>query len=246
MTKIALITGASGGLGQALAHELLTEGWRLAVVGRDGGRLRDCYGSKALCLEADVATPEGAQAAIAGCQERLGTPSALANCAGSVLITPLHRTSPAQYRACLAANLDTAFFSLSALVEALRQARQPGAAVLVSTVAARVGAPNHEAIAAAKAGVEGLIRAAAASYAASRIRVNGVAPGLLATPATARILGSEVGRDSAARQYPLGRVGDPVEVARLMAWLLSDKAAWITGQIWAVDGGFSAIRPLIK
>jgi NAD(P)-dependent dehydrogenase (short-subunit alcohol dehydrogenase family) len=105
---------------------------------------------------------------------------------------------------------------------------------------------NHEAIAAAKAGVEGLVRSAAATYAPSRIRVNAVAPGIMDTPAVARIIGNDTSRAGAAKQYPLPGVGDPADLARLMAWLLSDRAGWITGQVWAMDGGFSSVRPLVK
>lgn len=246
MTTIALITSASGGLGQALARELRDSGWKLALVGRDGDKLRKLYGDDDVCITADVSTAEGARAALAACSGQLGLPTALANCAGSTLIAPLHRTTVEQYRACLAANLDTAFFTLGAFVEALREARQPGTAVLVSSVVAKIGVSNHEAIAAAKAGVEGLVRAAAASYAPSRIRVNGVAPGIMETPATAKILSSEASRNGAARQYPLPRIGDPVDLARLMAWLLSDQASWVTGQVWVVDGGFTSVRPLVK
>jgi NAD(P)-dependent dehydrogenase (short-subunit alcohol dehydrogenase family) len=131
-------------------------------------------------------------------------------------------------------------------VEALREARQPGAAVLVSSVVARIGVANHEAIAVAKAGVESLVRSAAATYAPSRIRINGVAPGIMDTPATAKIIGNEVSRGGAAKQYPLPGIGDPADLARLMAWLLSDQARWVTGQVWAMDGGFSSVRPLVK
>ncbi len=246
MTNIALITGGAGGLAQSLVRVLSNDGWRLAVAGRDGQRLEEAYGGGALCIEADVSDPDGARLAIDTCVKQLGVPSALANCVGTTLISPLHRTTAAQYHACIKANLDSAFFSLSAFVETLRQARQPGAALLVSSVVAKLGVSNHEAIAAAKAGVEGLVRAAAATYAPSRIRINGVAPGIMDTPATAKILGNEVSRNGAARQYPLPGIGDPADTARLMAWLLSDQAHRITGQIWAVDGGFSAIRPLVK
>ncbi|MBS0543024.1 MAG: SDR family oxidoreductase, partial [Proteobacteria bacterium] len=120
-----------------------------------------------------------------------------------------------------------------------------GAAVLVSSIAARIGTPNHEAIAAAKAGVEGLVRGAAASHAGAGIRVNAVAPGIMETPATAGIIASAAAREGAARQYPLPGIGDPAELAELMAWLLSPHAARVTGQVWALDGGFSTVRPLV-
>lgn len=243
---IALLTGASGGVGQVLARELRQEGWTVVLVGRDLERLRAVYGAEAPCIAADVSTPEGAKTALARCQEWVGLPTALAHCAGTTLLSPLHRTPPEMYRACLSANLDSAFFTLGAFVEALRQAREPGAAVLVSSVVARIGVSNHEAIAAAKAGLEGLVRSAAATYAPSRIRINAVAPGIMDTPAVARIIGNEASRAGAAKQYPLPGIGDPADLARLMAWLLSDKAGWITGQVWAMDGGFSSVRPLVK
>ena len=246
MAAIALLTGASGGLGQTLAAELQQEGWTVALVGRSEERLRALYGPTALCIEADVSTPEGAKAAVMRCQQQVGLPTALAHCAGTTLLSPLHRTTPELYRTCLTANLDSAFFTLGAFVDALREAREPGAAVLVSSVVARIGVANHEAIAAAKAGVEGLTRSAAATYAPSRIRVNAVAPGIMDTPAVARIIGNDASRAGAAKQYPLPGIGNPAELARLMAWLLSDKAGWITGQVWAMDGGFSSIRPLVR
>ena len=246
MKKIVLLTGASGGLGQALAGKLSEDGYALALVGRDKERLQDTYGPDAAIIEADVSTDDGAKKAFADCREQLGLPSVLAHCAGSTLISALHRTSVEQYRACLAANLDSAFFTLSAFVEGLREARQPGAAVLVSSVVAKIGVANHEAIAVAKAGVEGLVRSAAATYAPRRIRINGVAPAIMDTPATAKILGNEVSRTGAARQYPLPGIGDPADTAQLMAWLLSESAHWVTGQVWALDGGFSGIRPLVK
>ena len=91
-----------------------------------------------------------------------------------------------------------------------------------------------------------LVRGAAASYASAGIRVNAVAPGIMDTPASAAIIGSELAREAAARQYPLPGIGSTDELADLMAWLLSAPAARVTGQVWSMDAGFSTIRPLVK
>ncbi len=120
--------------------------------------------------------------------------------------------------------------------------RQGGAVVLVSSAAARLGLPNHEALAAAKAGVIGLTLAAAASYAGQGLRVNCVAPGLVRTPLTVRLTGSEAALKASAALHPLGRVGEPEEVAAAIAWLLDPRQGWITGQVLGVDGGLATVR----
>jgi len=243
---VALITGAGGGLGRAVAARLAESGWRLALVGRSAARLEGAGPADALRIEADVSTADGARAAVARCTESLGLPEALVNCAGGTLIAPLHRTSESAYRACLGANLDTAFFSLAAFVEVLRSAQQPGAAVLVSSVVGHIGVANHEAISAAKAAIAGLVHGAAATYAPSRIRVNAVSPGFMVTPATASLMANDAAREGFARQYPLGGIGTTDDVAQAIAWLLSPAAARITGQVLPIDGGFTAIRPLVR
>jgi NAD(P)-dependent dehydrogenase (short-subunit alcohol dehydrogenase family) len=244
--QVALITGAGGGLGREVAAHLAESGWRLALVSRSTTRLEGVGPADALRIEADVSTPDGARAAVAQCTAALEVPSALVNCAGGTLITPLHRTSEAAYRACLGANMDTAFFTLAAFVEALRAAQRPGAAVLVSSVVGHIGVASHEAISMAKAAVAGLVRAAAATYAPSRIRVNAVSPAFMHTPATASLIVSDAAREGFARQYPLGGIGSVDEVAQAIAWLISPAASRITGQVLPIDGGFTAVRPLVR
>jgi NAD(P)-dependent dehydrogenase (short-subunit alcohol dehydrogenase family) len=243
MSAIVLITGASGGIGRALASQLHAQGCQVAAVGRDAARLADV--AAAVRIEADTTTPDGAAKAIATCQDALGAPpTLLAHCVGSTLIAPLHRTRADAYREVMRVNLDSAVFMLQAWIAALQGG--PGAAVLSSSVVARVGVANHEAIAAAKGGVEALVRSAAATYAAQGLRVNAVAPGMTETPMTAGMLKLPAMREGAARQYPLGGIQTAEQVADVIAWLLGEGAARLTGQILAVDGGFTTVRPLVK
>jgi NAD(P)-dependent dehydrogenase (short-subunit alcohol dehydrogenase family) len=245
---IALVTGANGGIAGELITRLQARGVQVAAVGRDAAKLHDT--GAALAIAADTTTPEGAALAVATCRERLGLPTALAHCVGNTLIAPLHRTTAAQFQQIVQVNLMSAFFTLHAWVEALRGA-QPEAtagasAVFASSVVSRIGVANHEAIAAAKGGVEALARSAAATYAAQGWRFNTVAPGMTESPMTAAMLKVPAMREGAGRQYPLGGVQTAAQVADAMDWLLSSAAARITGQVIAVDGGFTEVRPLVK
>jgi len=240
-----LVTGARGGIGRELCRRLKSDGLRVAAVGRDAGALNDVAAD--LRIAADTTTPEGAQLAVAACHEAFGqAPQRLAHCVGSTLIAPLHRTRAEQWAELRRVNLDSAVFMLGAWIEALRAAGQPGAAVLCSSVVARIGVANHEAIAAAKGGIEALARSAAATYAPAGLRINVVAPGMTDTPMTAPMLKVEAMREAAARQYPLGGVQSADAVAATVAWLLDDEAARLTGQVIAVDGGFTTVRPLVR
>lgn len=243
-TPIVLITGAAGGIGRALVQRLHVADWRLALVSREAARLDDL--PAALRIVADAADPTAAERIVAQCCDALGSPTHFVHLVGSTLVAPLHRVSHEQWRALLDTNLGSAFAMLQAWIAARRQDGGGGAAVLTSSVVARIGVANHEAIAAAKGGVEALVRSAAASYASTGLRVNAVAPGLTDTPLTAPMLKLDVQREAAARQYPLGGIQQADDVAAAIAWLLSEQAARITGQIVPVDGGFTTVRPLVR
>lgn len=240
-----MVTGARGGIGREVVRGLREQGHRVAAVGRDASALTQVPAD--LHIAADVTETQGAIQAMQQCREQLGGyPNLLAHCVGSTLIAPLHRHTPAQWHEVIRVNLDSAAFVLQAWVSALRESSAPGAAVLVSSVVARTGVVNHEAIAAAKGGVEALVRSAAATYAPQHLRINAVAPGMTDTPMTAPMLRVPAMREGAAKQYPLGGVQTAAQVADVMVWLLSEGAQRITGQIIPVDGGFTSIRPLVK
>lgn len=162
------------------------------------------------------------------------------NCAGSLLLKPAHLTSRDAYDEVIAASLTTAFATVRAAGKHLRQG---GSVVLVSSAAAMDGYANHEAIAAAKAGIIGLTLSAAATYAGQNVRVNAVAPGLVQTDLTRGLTESAQARAVSEAMHALGRLGRPDDVARAIAFLLDPANDWITGQVLAVDGGLSRVRP---
>ena len=235
-----LILGAAGGIGGALARRLAASGVKLVLAGRDPARLEalaaDTGGTPFVL---DATKPAEVEAAAAKAVEAHGRLDGLANCVGSILLKPAHLTSEEEWDAVVSTNLKSAYASVRAAARAMTAG---GSVVLVSSAAARIGLANHEAIAAAKAGVIGLALSAAATYAPKGIRVNAVAPGLVRTPMTARITGNEAALKASTAMHALGRVGEPEDVASAIAWLLDPVQSWVTGQVIGVDGGLATLR----
>lgn len=237
---VHVVFGATGGIGGATARELAAAGAEVAVAGRDGAVVealaRQLGGFP---LQVDVLDPAEVDASLRGVVEKRGRLDGVANCVGSLLLKPAHLTTPKEWSDTIAINLGSAFNVVRA---AARSMKGSGSVVLVSSAAARVGLANHEAIAAAKAGVLGLMLSASASYATRGLRFNAVAPGLVRTPMTARITENAAASKASTGMHPLGRLGEPEDVARMIAWLLDPRQTWITGQVFGADGGLSKVR----
>jgi len=236
-----LVVGAAGGVGSAVIRQLVAEGATVFLAGRDGGRLAALGGELGMPhAVVDAADPDAFDAVADGAAAALGGLTGVVNCAGSILLKPAHLTTTAEWQATLAANLTSGFACVRAAGRLLRS--DGGSVVLVSSAAARIGLPSHEAIAAAKAGIVGLVLSAAASYARQRIRFNAVAPGLVRTPLTRGLVSSEPAEKASVAMHPLGRLGEPEDVARAICFLLDPAQGWITGQVLGVDGGLADLK----
>jgi len=165
------------------------------------------------------------------------------NCCGSLLLKSAHLTSQEQYRSVIDASLTTAFATVRAAGKHLHKG---GSVILISSAAAMTGFANHEAIAAAKAGIIGLTLSAAATYASANIRFNAVAPGLTQTPLTASLINNDAARKYSETMHALDRLGKAEDVARAIVFLLDTANDWITGQVLSVDGGLANVRPKLK
>jgi NAD(P)-dependent dehydrogenase (short-subunit alcohol dehydrogenase family) len=192
-----------------------------------------------LVFSGDASNAEALDAAAQTTLAEFGRIDALAHCVGSIKLKPLQSATINDLDDVLNINLRSAFLAVKSVLPAMRS-QQSGSVVLVSSVAASQGLNNHELIAAAKAGIEGFVRSAAISHARSGIRFNAVAPGLTDTPMAAPLLSSEQARAISEQMHPLGRVGRPEEVARLIAFLAGADSGFVTGQIWGIDGGLGA------
>jgi NAD(P)-dependent dehydrogenase (short-subunit alcohol dehydrogenase family) len=231
-----LVTGASSGIGRAVAELCAAQGARVLATGRRAEALEQLEGVRRFAC--DLLERGAPEACVAACVEGMGGLDGVVHAAGTVRRGEDPRSTPdEQIDDMLGTNLALPLRVARAALGALGQG---GSIVLISSQLGRIGAPGYASYCAAKGGVDALVRALAVDLGPDGIRVNAVAPGLVRTPM------AYFGRDNfdelvpaIAERHPLRRIGEPGDIAGPVAFLLSDAAAWITGQTVVVDGGFT-------
>jgi 3-oxoacyl-[acyl-carrier protein] reductase len=239
--QVALVTGASRGIGRAIAKALAAEGSTVVLTARDSARLAEVVaeiaaaGGKAVARAMDVADRASVEAAFDEVVKAHGRIDHLVNNAGITRDNLVLRMKDDDWQQVLGTNLTGVFLCTQAVLRPMLKQRS-GRIVNVTSVVGLLGNPGQANYAASKAGVVGFTKSVAREVASRSITVNAVAPGFIETDMTAAM--TDKAREALASSIPLGRTGRPEDVAGAVVFLVGDAAAYVTGQVLAVDGGF--------
>jgi glucose 1-dehydrogenase len=242
--KVAIVTGSSSGIGQAIAIRLGSEGASVVVdflshpdAANETKSKIEAGGGKAITVQADVSKLADVQNLVEQAYTQLGACDILVNNAGVEKHAPFWEATEKDYDLVLDTNLKGAFFLTQRFVQKLMETKKPGRVVNISSVHEDMVFPNFASYCAAKGGMRMLMRDLAMELGPMNITVNNVAPGAINTPINASLLADKPKLDALLRNIPLGRLGTPEDVASLVAFLASDEASYITGSTYFVDGG---------
>jgi NAD(P)-dependent dehydrogenase (short-subunit alcohol dehydrogenase family) len=244
MGKVAIVTGAGSGIGRAIAHAYAREGATVIVAdmdpqhGRETEQQLKTAGAEARFLMVDVSRPEQCRAVVDETVKAYGRLDVACNNAGiggEQNVTGDY--SDAGWQRVIDINLSSVFHCMKAEIGAMLAAGG-GAIVNMSSILGQVGFASAPAYVSAKHGVVGLTQAAALEYAARGIRINAVGPAFIRTPMIAELEGDEGTRRALVDAHPMGRLGEPEEVAEVVLFLSTRRASFVTGAYYAVDGGY--------
>jgi len=237
--KIALVTAGATGIGLGCAQAIVEGGGRVMICARREDTLEQAaeeLGENAAWVTCDVTDDASVDAAVAATVERFGGLNAAVNSAGTGTAGPLLETATSEFERVVDTNLTGAFRCLRAEARAMVEGGG-GSIVNVSSIAGALTHPWMGPYCVSKAGLDMLTRCAADELGEHGIRVNSVLPGVVRTPMAAALSEIPVSREEYLSLMPISRIGEPEDIGRFVAFLLSDDASWITGQLVAVDGG---------
>ncbi len=241
--KIALITGGGSGIGKAIAAGMLREGARVVICGRNREKLKRAtteLGAGCAPVAADIANPQEIENLIGAAVSEFGRIDVLVNNAGVLLAGNLESLTDQQWQQTFDVNVRAVWLLSRAVLPHMRTVGG-GSIINIGSVLSFLGARNRVAYAASKGAMLAMTRAMAQDHAAENIRVNCICPGIVETELVAAFNRDETARRQRLAMHPMGRFGQPEDVAGLAVFLASDAASWITGAAYTVDGGYSAV-----
>jgi meso-butanediol dehydrogenase/(S,S)-butanediol dehydrogenase/diacetyl reductase len=241
--KIAIITGGGSGIGLSCARIFCQEGAKVVIFGRRKNRLEDAVseiGGSALAVNGDITRQEDIRKLVETTINNYGRVDILVNSAGIFTGAPLHEMKNEEWESVLDLNMTSVFkLTREVLPHMIRQ--KSGSIVHISSILGLVGVPNTAAYNVSKGALNQFSRSIAVEYGVSGIRSNAICPGLIATDMTKELMDDEDLMREWSKSYPIGRFGQPEDVAQACLFLASEESSFITGAILPVDGGYTAL-----
>ena len=231
-----IIIGSSGGIGTQLVADLSSNHCNLLLGYNNDSPNIDYPIIKN--AQVDCRSFDDTMSFIDECKNEVDHIHGVVALPGSILLRPPHLVTEHDFQKTIDTNLKTAF----SVVRAAGKLLSKSSVVLMSTSAVSIGLANHEMIVAAKAGIESMVKSASLSYAKKELRFNAIAPGLVNTPLSSRIVNNPAALEVSIKMHPSGRIGEPSDISRMIYFLLNPENSWITGQTFRVDGGLSATK----
>lgn len=229
--KKILIIGASSGIGQSIAQMAINQGAEVISASRNNPNI-----SGVTHYDLDINDKEPDLSFIPEVLD------GLVYCPGTINLKPFHRLSLSDFQHDLDINVLGAIKVLQGAYKSLKKA-DTSSVVLFSTVAAKLGMNFHSSIATAKGAIEGLGKSLAAEWSMNQIRVNILSPSLTETPLAEKLLSNDDRKEASNKRHPIGRFGQPEDLANMTLLLLSDQSSWVTGQVIGIDGGVGSLKP---